>query len=114
MASLLQRAGGIHDSISEDLMDEMRNADIMMINNEFPYSSRGIPTEGKQFTFRARPESASILEEMGVDIVSLANNHAYDYGEEAFLDTMGLFPASECPMWARGRTWKRHPGRFIL
>lgn len=103
MASLLQRAGGIHDSISEDLMDEMRNADIMMINNEFPYSSRGIPTEGKQFTFRARPESASILEEMGVDIVSLANNHAYDYGEEAFLDTMETLSGIGMPYVGAGK-----------
>lgn len=102
MASLLQRANGIYDSISADLMDEMKNADIMMINNEFPYSARGIPTEGKQFTFRARPESASILKEMGVDIVSLANNHAYDYGEEAFLDTMDTLDGIEMPYVGAG------------
>ena len=29
-----------------------------------------------------------ILKEMGVDIVSLANNHAYDYGERSLIDTM--------------------------
>lgn len=103
MASLLQRAGGIHDSISEDLMDEMKNADIMMINNEFPYSGRGIPTEGKQFTFRARPEYVSILEEMGIDIVSLANNHAYDYGEEAFLDTIDTLAGIGMPYVGAGR-----------
>lgn len=103
MASLLQRSNGIYDSISEDLMDEMKDADIMMINNEFPYSSRGIPTEGKQFTFRARPESASILEEMGVDIVSLANNHAYDYGEDAFLDTLDTLAGIGMPYVGAGR-----------
>ena len=74
-----------------------------MINNEFPYSSRGIPTEGKQFTFRARPESASILEEMGVDIVSLANNHAYDYGEDAFLDTLDTLAGIGMPYVGAGR-----------
>ncbi len=103
MARLLQRENGIHDSISEDLMDEMINADIMMINNEFPYSSRGTPTEGKQFTFRAKPEYASILEEMGVDIVSLANNHAYDYGEDAFLDTLDTLAEMEMPYVGAGR-----------
>lgn len=88
MVRLLQRANGIHDSISEDLMAEMQGADIFMVNNEFPYSDRGAPTPEKQFTFRAKPEYADILHEMGADIVSLANNHAYDYGEEAFLDTI--------------------------
>lgn len=103
MSRLLQRENGIHDSISEDLMNEMISADIMMINNEFPYSSRGTPTEGKQFTFRAKPEYASILQEMGVDIVSLANNHAYDYGEEAFLDTLDTLSEMEMPYVGAGR-----------
>lgn len=103
MASLRQRANGIYDCISSDLMEEMRNADIMMLNNEFPYSSRGVPTEDKQFTFRAKPESASILGEMGVDIVSLANNHAYDYGEEAFLDTLDTLAEIGMPYVGAGR-----------
>lgn len=102
MASLLQRSNGIYDSISADLMEEMKNADIMMVNNEFPYSGRGVPTEGKQFTFRAKPESAAILNEMGVDIVSLANNHAYDYGEEAFLDTMDTLDGIGMPYVGAG------------
>ena len=74
--------------IGESLLERMRNVDVMMVNNEFPYSNSGTPTEGKTYTFRARPETVSILDTMGVDIVGLANNHAYDYGEEAFLDTM--------------------------
>jgi poly-gamma-glutamate synthesis protein (capsule biosynthesis protein) len=65
----------------------MRSADVFMVNNEFPFSTRGTPTEDKQFTFRANPANVSIYDEMGVDVVSLANNHAYDYGEDALLDT---------------------------
>ncbi len=74
--------------IGQSLLEKMRGVDIMMVNNEFPYSSGGTPTEGKTYTFRATPESASILNTMGVDIVGIANNHAYDYGQQAFLDTM--------------------------
>lgn len=80
------------DDISQGIMPEvierMQAADIMMLNNEFAYSNRGTPTEEKQFTFRARPETAAYLTDMGVDIVSLANNHAYDYGPEALEDTL--------------------------
>lgn len=115
MASMLQRANGIYDSISPDLMEELTDADIMMINNEFPYSSRGIPTEEKQFTFRARPESASILKDMGVDIVSLANNHAYDYGEEALLDTLDTLSDIGMPYVGAGRNLEEasKPAYFI-
>lgn len=88
MARVVQNGGDITYGIEPDLINEMRSADIMMLNNEFPYSDRGEPLEDKQFTFRASTSSVSYLHELGVDIVSLANNHAYDYGETAFLDTM--------------------------
>ena len=88
MVSLLQRGGDISRGITPEVMEEMKSADIMMLNNEFPYSDRGEPTPDKAFTFRAKPSTVSYLGELGVDIVSLANNHAYDHGEEAFLDTL--------------------------
>ncbi|MBE5835011.1 MAG: CapA family protein [Butyrivibrio sp.] len=84
----IRKNGGISSVIDSNLMDMMNSVDVMMLNNEFSYSDRGTPTEGKTYTFRADPSSASMLNEMGVDIVSIANNHAYDYGETAFLDTM--------------------------
>lgn len=73
--------------IGESLLEMMKGADIMMANNEFPYSNRGIPTPEKAYTFRALPETASLLNDMGIDIVGLANNHAFDYGEEALVDS---------------------------
>lgn len=88
MVSLMQRGGDISRGITPEVMEEMKNVDIMMLNNEFPYSDRGTPTPDKTYTFRAKPSTVSYLGELGVDIVSLANNHAYDHGEEAFLDTL--------------------------
>lgn len=78
---------GIWDCISGDLMEKMRSADIMCLNNEFTYSEQGTPMSGKAYTFRAHPSRVSVLQEMGVDIVKLANNHVYDYGKAALLDT---------------------------
>ncbi len=88
MNRVIQNGGDITAGLAPELLSEMKSVDIMALNNEFPYSDRGTPTPEKQFTFRAKPSSVSYLEDMGVDLVSLANNHAYDYGEDAFLDTM--------------------------
>lgn len=44
-----QRGRGIEGSISQEMLDVMRSADIFMVNNEFPYSDRGTPTENKKF-----------------------------------------------------------------
>lgn len=80
-------AEGVGRIVSEELLTEMQNADICMVNNEFQFSNRGIPMEDKQFTFQTDPKYVQILLDMGVDIVSLANNHSLDFGTEALQDT---------------------------
>lgn len=80
-------SGGIQSVVSEDMLDIMNQADITMVNEEFPFSSRGTKMEDKQYTFRADPSYVKALTELGVDIVSLANNHILDYGKEALSDT---------------------------
>ena len=88
MYALSTRGGNIESCIGASLLAEMRDADICMVNNEFPYSDRGQPIEGKTFAFRSKPANVKLLSQMGVDIVSLANNHAYDYGQDALLDSL--------------------------
>ncbi len=102
MAKLLQNGGDIGNGIAPDLIGEMQSADIMMLNNEFAYSEGGAPTPEKQFTFRAKPEAVSYLTDLGVDIVSLANNHAYDYGEQALLDTLNILKEEGIPYVGAG------------
>lgn len=79
---------GIDGVVTPGLQQELRAADIFMINHEFPFSDRGTPMEDKQFTFRCSPSYVKALEELGVDIVTLANNHTLDYGRDALSDTM--------------------------
>ncbi len=103
MAKLLMRGVTIENALSEDLLAVMRDMDVMMVNNEFPYTNRGTATEGKTYTFRADTDSVSYLHDMGVDIVSLANNHAYDYGEVGLLDTFDALENAGIPYVGAGR-----------
>lgn len=82
------RGKGVYGIIGEEVVDIMKSSDITIANNEFTVSNMGNKLPNKLYTFRAKPERLSIYNEMGVDLVSIANNHAYDYGEEAFLDTL--------------------------
>lgn len=77
----------LENSIAPELIKMMRDADVCFVNNEFAYSDRGKPLENKMYTFRASPARAFMLQEMGVDIAGLANNHVYDFGAEAMEDT---------------------------
>lgn len=78
---------GITDCFSPELIELMQAADVMCLNNEFTYSMAGAPLDGKMYTFRANPQREEVLGELGVDVVSLANNHTYDYGPVAMEDT---------------------------
>lgn len=76
----------------EKIRPVLQQADLRFGNLETPLSNRGAPS-GKQdphITFRASPAAAEGLRFCGFDVVSLANNHMNDYGEEALLDTVRI------------------------
>ncbi|MCR5580753.1 MAG: CapA family protein [Pseudobutyrivibrio sp.] len=93
---------GVLDCFSSDLIQEMQGADVMLVNNEFAYTDRGSPLIGKAYTFRASPSRVWNLDELGVDIVSLANNHVYDYDEIGFLDTINTLANVSMPYVGAG------------
>ena len=88
MEHLAQLPGGITDAIDPDMMSMMNSADLFCVNNEFAFTSRGQALEGKAYTFRANPANVSLYDTMGVDLVTLANNHIYDFGPEGLTDTL--------------------------
>lgn len=115
MNYLEQQANGIYDCLGASLLDELNGADILMVNNEFAYSRRGEPLAGKDYTFRADPDSVSLLDAMGTDIVSLANNHTYDYGPDALLDTLATLREAQIPYVGAGEDLEEaeRPAYFI-
>ncbi len=87
----LEMAGGVEgisSCISEGIKKELQSADVTVVNNEFVYTKQGEAQEGKTYCFRADPSDVKFLEVFGTDMVSVANNHVYDYGEQGFLDTL--------------------------
>lgn len=103
MSTAIQKGGTVDVAFSADLLEMMRESDIMMLNNEFTYTTRGTPYPEKLYTFRAKPETASWLTDMGVNLVSLANNHTFDYGEISLLDTLDALNAYGVPYAGAGR-----------
>lgn len=81
------KAGNIGGVVDETFRGIIDSSDVFMVNEEFPFSNRGSAAADKQFTFRLPPEKVSIFQELGIDIVTLANNHALDFGTDALLDT---------------------------
>lgn len=82
------KAGGIHGVLDEGILAEIEAADIFMVNQEFPFTERGTQAADKQYTFRLPHDRLHLMNEMGIDIVTLANNHILDFGPEGITDSI--------------------------
>ena len=71
-----------------ELVAIAREADLFVLNLECCISERGSPSPGRAFHFRAPPVAAEALAQLGVSCVTLANNHALDFGLTALEDTV--------------------------
>ena len=69
--------------------DILAGADVAIANLESPIATGGAPAP-KAYAFRAPPAAAEALALAGIDLVSLANNHALDYGPAALAETRAL------------------------
>lgn len=74
--------------------DTLQTADITVGNLETALGDIGTPAE-KSYTFQSPPAAAEALAWGGFDVVSLANNHAMDYGPEALLQGIDLLQAAQ-------------------
>lgn len=70
-------------------------------NLETPLTTRGRPAT-KLVAWRSPPQAAHLLRDLGIDVVSLANNHALDYGVEGLADTLEALAQAEVDVAGAG------------
>jgi poly-gamma-glutamate capsule biosynthesis protein CapA/YwtB (metallophosphatase superfamily) len=81
---------------SPELLELTQQCDAVICNLECCISTRGSRTRRipqKPFFFRAPPNAVESLHALGVNVVSLANNHALDFETQALEDTVELLEA---------------------
>ncbi len=88
VGSFVDENGG--EAVFAKVRPLLEPAHLAFVNLESPLSERGTPDPHKEYTFLGRPALVDGLATAGIDVVSLANNHAVDYGPAALLDTIGL------------------------
>ena len=65
----------------------INKSDVVFANLESPLSNEGRPDKSKPICVCGSPAGIASLIHAGITHVSLANNHSYDYGKNAILDT---------------------------
>ncbi len=76
-----------YDFPFEKIQSFLKSADMVFGNLESPIGRAGKAVTGL-YSFQAAPEAARGLKKAGFNLVSVANNHAFDYGLEGFWDTL--------------------------
>lgn len=104
------------DVWSPELRAVFGEADIAIVNLECCISDRGErwDPERKPFHFRAPPRAVDALTAIGVRAVWLANNHALDFGRQAFVDTLDHLARAGITVVGAGRNLEEaRTGRIV-
>jgi len=82
--------------------DIFKESDLVFGNLESPLSNRGVPLKGKCCLY-SPPKTFQSLKIVGFNVLSLANNHIFDYGYEGFVDTTSILKKSSVCWFGAGR-----------
>lgn len=96
---------GLTGFMGQSIVDIFKNTDIMIANHE--YVATDLPEEAKDtiqlYNFKSPTAREVLWKELGVDMVSMANNHAMDYGEQSLLDTFAALDANNIAYIGAGK-----------
>ncbi len=76
-------------------------ADVSIVNLETAVTTRGSP-QPKEYQFRAPPIVFTALKDAGIDVATMGNNHALDYGPVSAPDALSSAKAAAMPVVGLG------------
>lgn len=92
-------------AFSKEVVTILRDSDVFIVNLESPVADDGChPIEKVGPNLRTSRNAIKYLKESGVDAVTLANNHFYDYGEEGVKQTLDSLTDNNILYVGGGRT----------
>lgn len=111
----------LYEEIYGSIVTSLKGFDLVVGNLESPLTLARRSVKGK-FCLRGDPGWASVMSKSGIRILSLANNHMMDYGDEGLLDTMGCLELAGLYHVGAGRNveeacrpaqFQSHPLRYL-
>ena len=64
------------------------SSDVSFANLEYPVTRAGVRFVAKTYTYRGEPGSLDAIKKAGFNLLSLANNHIMDYGDQGLMATI--------------------------
>ena len=110
---------GVVDSMGSDLFKSVapyfEKSDFGFVNLESPLTNGGDPQGWKDVVIKGNPALAPAMGKSGINVVTMANNHAGDMGDSGLLDSIQLLrEGTASPWWAPARTSRRAMAGTVL
>jgi poly-gamma-glutamate synthesis protein (capsule biosynthesis protein) len=93
-------------SVYGNLLPILRFADLSIVNLESPLSDRGEAVFKSGAVFKGEQRHIKALNAVPFDVVTLANNHVFDYGVDAFEDTLDVLNQHNIQWTGAGMSFK--------
>ncbi len=84
--------------------DLFRKADLAIANLEYPLTTAESKLTKYGSHQKGDPETLRVLKEAGIGLVTLANNHVLDYGQQGLADTLAACARENIAVVGAGRT----------
>lgn len=97
----------------QHMPDEVNSPDVFFANLECTLSQKGTAPEGKTILLYTDPRVVEGMRKIGLNLLSLANNHSFDYGLGGFEETQSLLHKNGIMTVGGGRN-REEAGQFAL
>ena len=83
-----EKSGKRYDPLFKDVERDLKNCDYLVGNLETPIAGEALGYTNERFCFNSPEEFLAALKNAGFHLLSLANNHCMDRGEEGIKNTL--------------------------
>lgn len=104
----------INTLLGEDLLVEWNLADVRIFNLEVPLTDEGNPIDKWGPNLIAPTSTINGIKALNPSLITLANNHIMDHGEEGFRSTVDILNESKIPFIGVGDSLKEAKKPYIL
>ena len=89
----LFRSGDARALVGSGIVEALKKSSFRIVNLEMPLTESGRPIVKCGPNLKGSPETIHLYDQLSIDLVTLANNHIMDYGEEGLANTLRVLQA---------------------
>ena len=105
---------GMGSDLFEDIAPTFEKSDFGFVNLESPLTTGGDPQGWKDVVIKGNPDLAPAMAKSGINVVTMANNHAGDMGDSGLLDSIKYCEQNDIAVVGAGKDLKEAMAGKVL